>query len=75
MGGGLILCGAGTFTGTETTVNIPARGGGLKAFAVIATLNVAEKNVTYVVNSDGTITLTRTDTTNGATFTCWVFYR
>lgn len=74
-GGGLILCGLGAFVGAETTVLVPARGGGLKPFAVIATLNVTEKTIVPTVNSDGTVTLTRTDTTNGATFNCWIFYR
>jgi hypothetical protein len=62
-----IFYGHGNFTGTETTAYIPSRGGGLINVAlVIAYYNVAEKTVTWAVDANGGVTLTRTDTTSGA---------
>lgn len=70
-----IVYGIANFVGAETTVLIPCRSGVKKFRLVIVVYAEAAANVlSWVDNGDGTITVTRTDTTANGRFSVLQFF-
>lgn len=74
--GRFVCWGRATFTTTATTCTIPPRGNGsVRADAVYLTAGTSGVvNLSYAVGADGTITVTRTDTTSGGEFSFLIVY-
>ncbi len=73
-GGMNVICGEGAFTTSATTATIPPKGGGRVAFALFTPKTAGVVGLSYAVASDGTITVTRTDTTSGGVIAFLIAY-
>ena len=70
------LCGWGraTFTTTATTCTIPPRNGKQVDLVFLTAGTSGVVGLSYSIGSDGTITVTRTDTTSGGEFSFLIVY-
>ena len=70
-----IFFGTAAFVSTETTVTVPGRGGGLiNTCFYFGLLQGVNEVLRGVVNADGSVTFTRTDTTTGGKFIFMIVY-
>jgi hypothetical protein len=68
--------GRATFTTTATTCTIPARGGSARKpdMVLLTPGSASMTGLYYTVNTDGSVTVTRTDTTSGSEFSFLIVY-
>lgn len=74
--GRFVSWGRATFPGAVTTCTIPARGGSARKpdMVILTAGNTALAALSYTPNSDGSVTVNRTDTTANAEFSFLIAY-